>query len=88
MMSEQARRPAEMDVVQADLTASRDELIRRFRLGVRRELAMQLSSGHPIYYGGTGAEAGKLFVHLPDGRRFEYRITESGVREMIRELPQ
>lgn len=87
-MSEQAFTSAETDVAMADLTASREELVHRFRVGVRRELATQLSSGHPIFYCGLGEETGKLFMRMPDGRRFEYRVTEDGTREIVREVVQ
>ncbi len=87
-MSEQAVSPTETGIAEADLTVSRDEFMRRFRAGVRRELATQLSAGHPVYYGGIGAEAGTLFVHGPDGRRFEYHVLEDGTHELIREILQ
>ena len=84
-MSEQAIPETVTGVSEADLLVCDDELMRRFRAGVRRALATQLSSGHPVYSGGTGAEAGRLFVHLPDGRTCEYRVREDGTHEIVRD---
>ena len=71
---------------QADFMADPDEMMRLFREGVQREIAEQLAAGHTVYYGGIGDDAGKLFMHTPDGRRFEYRMREDGTREVIREI--
>jgi hypothetical protein len=70
-----------------DALADRERFMRLFREGVQREVAEQLAAGLTIYSGGTGAEEGKLFIHTPDGRRFEYRVREDGTREIVRELP-
>lgn len=75
-----------LNPVIADPTTNRDEMMRRFNEGVQRELAEQLAAGYTIYYGGTGDGAGKLFMHTPDGRRFEYRVLEDGTREIVREI--
>jgi hypothetical protein len=75
-------------VLEADLLAPGDELMRRFRSGLRRELAAQLAAGYPVYSGGIGQEAGMLIVHLPDGRLCEYRVREDGTHEIVRELPR
>lgn len=32
-----------------------------------------MSAGHSAFSGGTGAEAGKLFEHTPDGEIFEVK---------------
>ncbi len=71
---------------EADLLVSRDELMRRFRAGVRRDVAMQLSAGYPVYSGGVGDEAGLLVVHLPDGHTWAYRVREDGTHDLVREL--
>ena len=55
---------------------------------MQRVVAAQLAAGHTIYYCGTGDEAGRLFMHTPDDRRFEYRIRVDGTREIVRELPR
>jgi hypothetical protein len=86
-MSEQ-HAPAGPDLLGTDLTACRRDLLHRFREEVQREVAAQLAAGHIIYYCGTGDEAGRLFMHTPDDRRFEYRIRADGTREIVRELPQ
>lgn len=54
---------------------------------VQRRIAEDLAPGCPVYYAGTGSEAGKLFQHLPDGRRFEVRIAEDGSIRPVREVP-
>lgn len=87
-MSQQAVPESDIGTVEADVMLNDDELMRRFRTYVRRDLATQLAAGHPVYYGGIGEDADKLFVHLPDGRRFEYHVTTDGAHEMIRELPR
>ncbi len=63
-----------------------DELLRLFQAGAQRAVADHLAAGHPVYYGGTGPEAGKLFMQKPDGRHFEYRMREDGTREIVREI--
>lgn len=87
-MSEQAVIPSESDVVLLDLSVNDDELLRRFRVRVRQEIATHLSSGQPIYYCGLGDDTGKLFMRLPDGRRFEYRLANDGTRVIIRDVMQ
>lgn len=77
----------ETGIIEADLLSSGDELIRRFREGLSRELAAHLAAGYPVYSGGTGPEAGMLIVRMPDGHRYEYRVREDGTREIGRELP-
>jgi hypothetical protein len=73
-------------IVEADLLAPMDVQIQRFRDHLRRELAAHLAAGYPVYSGGTGPEAGMLIVHMPDGRRYEYRVREDSTREIVREL--
>lgn len=88
-MSEQrALVPFSLDLLGTDFALGRDLLIRRFREQVRHDIAAQLAAGHTIYSCGTGDEAGKLFMHTPDGRRFEYRLRADGTREIVRELPR
>jgi len=79
--------PAELVLPEADVSVDREELMHRFRRGVRRAVALQLAHGHPIHYGGSGDDAGRLFMRTPDGRRFEYRVCENGTHEVLRELP-
>jgi hypothetical protein len=54
---------------------------------VQRQIACDLAAGHPIPYAGTGAEAGKVFQRLPDGRRIEIRVREDGSAEFVRQVP-
>ncbi len=68
---------------------NRDKVMRLLREDVQRELAAQRAAGHTTYYCGTmGDEAGKLFMHTPDDRRFEYRVLEDGTHDIVRELPR
>lgn len=87
-----SNRPAPTSVLPnrppTDVMADPDEMMRLFREGVQREIAEQLAAGYTIYYGGIGDDAGKLFMHTPDDRRFEYCIREDGTREIVRELPR
>lgn len=53
---------------------------------VQREIAAHLAAGQPVYYGGVGDEAGKVFQHLPDGRRFEVRVLDDGSVERLRQV--
>ena len=82
-MGEHAVAGIETGMIEADLLVRGDQLMRRFRAGVRRELATHLSAGHPVYSGGTGAEAGTLLVHLPDEGCYEYRVRDDGTREIM-----
>ena len=86
-MSDQ-QAPAGPDLLGTALTPCRRDLLHRFREEVQREVAAQLAAGQTIYYGGAGDEAGRLFMHTPDDRRFEYRIRADGTREIVRELPR
>lgn len=55
--------------------------------GVREDLDAQRRAGRTLYScGSLGDDAGKLFMHTPEGRRFEYRILTDGSREIVREL--
>ncbi len=62
------------------------ELARLFREAAQQAVAAHLAAGRPVYYGGEGDEAGKLFMRLPDGRRFEYRLRVGGTPEIVREV--
>lgn len=53
---------------------------------VRKEIARQLATGHPVYYGGTGADSQKVFELRPDGKVFEVRVLEDGTIEEIRQV--
>jgi hypothetical protein len=77
-----------MEVSAADLTAGRAEMLRRFRSGVRREVATHLSTGHPVFSCGLGDETGHLFMRLPDGRRLEYRVAADGTREIVHDATE
>ncbi len=79
--------PAEPVLPEADVSVERHELVRRFRQGIRRAVARQLAHGQSIHYGGSGDDAGRLFMRTPDGRRFEYRVCDDGTHEVLRELP-
>lgn len=72
--------------IESSPNSNSDELLRLFQAGAQRAVADHLAAGHPVYYGGTGPDAGKLFMQTPDGRRFEYRMREDGTREVIREI--
>ncbi len=74
------------DLLGADFVEGRDEMTRLFQAQVRQDIAEHLAAGRPVYYGGMGAEANRLFVHMPDGRRFEYRVREDRTREIVREV--
>lgn len=78
----------EPDILGADFAAGRDLLMRRFRAQVRHDISAQIAAGYTIYSCGTGDQAGQLFMHTPDGRRFEYRLRADGTREIVRELPR
>lgn len=86
MAEQRVTPPMVHDASSGDFAASRDELVRLFQGEVRRETATQLAAGRIVYYCGTGDEAGKLFMHTPDGRRFEYRVYPDGTHEIVREL--
>jgi len=54
---------------------------------IREDLDAQRRAGRTLYSCGTsGDDAGKLFMHTPEGRRSEYRILPDGSREFVREL--
>jgi hypothetical protein len=72
--------------IESSSNSNSDELLRLFQAGVQRAVADHLSAGHTVYYGGTGSDAGRLFLQTPDGRHFEYRMREDGTREVIREI--
>jgi hypothetical protein len=62
------------------------ELARLFRDAAQQAIAAHLAAGRPVYYGGSGAESGRLFMRLPDGRRFEYSLRMDGMPEIVREV--
>jgi len=74
--------------IQDDFAADRDRLMQRFRIALKEDLVQQLAAGQPTYYGGTGADAGKLFMHTPDGLHLEYRVRPDGTREIVRIVPR
>jgi len=60
-----------------------DEITRLFQEGAREVVAAHLAAGRPVYY---GDDNGKLFMWMPDGRRFEYRRWVDGSPEIVREV--
>jgi hypothetical protein len=64
------------------------EEIEAAQAAVAEAVADHLAAGRPVFYGGSGENAGKLFMLLPDGRRFEYRRRPDGSREIIREVQE
>jgi hypothetical protein len=50
--------------------------------GLKKEIAAHKANGHPIFYSWSGIS----IMELPDGRRFEYKLDESGTQEIIRPL--
>lgn len=59
---------------------------RRFQEAVREAVAAHLAAGRPVYYGGQGPDEGRLYMRLPDGRRFEYVRRADGSRDIVREV--
>lgn len=51
--------------------------------GLKKEIATHKASGHPIFYSCEGIS----IMELPDGRRFEYKLDESGTEQIIRPFP-
>lgn len=51
--------------------------------GLKKEIAAHRKNGQPIFYSWKGIS----IMELPDGRRFEYKLDESGTEKIIRELP-
>lgn len=51
--------------------------------GLKKEIAVHKANGQPIFYSWSGIS----IMELPDGRRFEYKLDESGIEKIIRELP-
>ncbi|MGL5833187.1 MAG: MmgE/PrpD family protein [Waterburya sp.] len=51
--------------------------------GLNKEIATHKANGHPIFYSYEGIS----IMELPDGRRFEYKLDESGIEKIIRSLP-
>jgi hypothetical protein len=52
--------------------------------GLKQEIATHKANGHPIFYSWDEIS----IMELPDGRRFEYKLDESGTEKIIRELSQ
>ncbi len=86
MASSETIETEQLDLFGADFARSGKVIERLFREQVQRDVAEHLAAGRPVYYGGVGADASKLFVHMPDGRRFEYRVREDRTREIVREV--
>lgn len=64
----------------------REELARIFRAAVREAIAGHLAADQPVFSGGSGDEEGTLFMHTPDGRRFECLPHLDGSYEVLREV--
>jgi len=62
-----------------------DALLQIFRAAVREEVAAHLAAGHPVFSCGLGDEAGKLFMRMPDRRRFEICPHTDGSYDILRE---
>ena len=75
-----------VDLLTDGFVTRRSELLRVASAGVQRIVAAQSQAGYPTYYSGTGDQADRLFMHLPDGRRCEYRVHADGVREIVRDV--
>lgn len=65
-----------MDILEGDLLVNAREIEERFQRQVRHEIAAHLASGHPIYFGGKGDQAGKLYMRTPEGAVHEIVATE------------
>lgn len=63
-----------------------EEVLRLFREEARRRVERQLAAGRPVYFSGIGPEAHKLYLHLPNGRCFQYRVAADGQREIVGEF--
>ncbi|PSB00686.1 MmgE/PrpD family protein [Merismopedia glauca] len=50
--------------------------------GLESEIADRQAQGHPIFY----SQEGLLIMELPNGRCFEYQHTESGQRQIMRQV--
>jgi hypothetical protein len=48
--------------------------------GLKKEITTHKANGHPIFYSCEGIS----IMELPDGRRFEYKLDESGTEQIIR----
>lgn len=68
------------------LDLSSDDVLHLFRAEARRRVAEQLASGQAAYSSGIGTEAGRLYVHTPDGRLIEYRVAPDGQRTFLGDL--
>lgn len=65
-----------------------EEIEAAAQAAVAEAVADHLAAGFPVFSCGLGEDAGKLFMDLPDGRRFEYRKRLDGTREIIREVAE
>lgn len=63
-----------------------EELDAIVRAAVERAVERQLAAGYPVYSSGIGADADKLYMDLPDGRRFQYDVDGDGRPVIIREI--
>lgn len=65
----------------ADLSA--EVITRLFRAEAQTRVAALLKAGHPVYSGGVGPNADRLFMRFPDGRVARYRVGSDGQRIII-----
>jgi hypothetical protein len=59
-----------------------ERLTRSAQEGLKQEIAAHKAKGNPIFYSWEGI----FIMELPDGRRFEYKLDESGTEQIIRPL--
>lgn len=77
-----------VDLLTDGFVTRRSDLLRAASEGVQRIVALQREAGHPTYYSGVGDQSDRLYMHLPDGRRYEYRVHADGVREIVCDVQQ
>jgi len=65
-----------------------EELARLFRAAVQEAVAAHLAAGSPVFSCGLGEETGKVFMHTPDGRRFEVRRGSDGSYDRLADASQ
>ncbi len=82
-MTSQRAAEDDFDLLTAGFVARRHDLVQRVQDGVQRVVAAQLASGHPVFSSGVAADAGRLFMHTPDGQCREYRRRADGGREIM-----
>jgi hypothetical protein len=69
--------------IESEFSQLVEQLTHLAQEGLKKEIAVHKANGHPIFYSWSGIS----IMELPDGRRFEYKLDESGTEKIIRELP-